>query len=178
MTFFLVLIIIVIVQRLLEVLYARVNEKWMKREGAIEAGADHYKWIVLLHVLFFISLLLEVLWLGPERLPVWQFFLFLFIIAQVLRVWALASLGRFWNTKILVLPGADRVKRGPYRWLPHPNYIVVALEIFSLPLIFGAWRTALVFTIANALLLLLVRIPAEEKALELLNDSKGRTNGM
>lgn len=172
MTFFLTLITIVIVQRLLEVLYARANEKWMKREGAIEAGADHYKWIVLLHVLFFAALFLEVLWLGTERLSGWQFFLMLFIVAQILRVWALASLGRFWNTKILVLPGAVRVQRGPYRWIPHPNYIVVALELFSLPMIFGAWRTAVIFTVANALLLLFVRIPAEEKALELLNDSK------
>ncbi|AQQ52002.1 isoprenylcysteine carboxyl methyltransferase family protein [Planococcus lenghuensis] len=174
MTFFFILVVIVIAQRLLEVLYARANEKWMKEKGAIEAGASHYKWIVLLHVLFFAALLLEVLWLDTERLPVWQFFLVLFIIAQILRVWALVSLGRFWNTKILVLPGADRVQRGPYRWLPHPNYIVVALEIFSLPLIFGAWRTAVTFTIANALLLLLVRIPAEEKALELLNDSSNK----
>src|SRR5690606_20225813 len=101
---------------------------------------------------------------------IWWVFLIVFAAAQILRVWALASLGRFWNTKILVLPGAKKVKKGPYRWLPHPNYIVVALEILSLPLIFGAWRTALVFTIANALLLLLVRIPAEEKALQQLEN--------
>lgn len=92
----------------------------------------------------------------------------IFAIAQVLRIWALSSLGRFWNTKILILPGAEKVKKGPYRWLPHPNYIVVALEIAALPLVFGAWRTALFFSIANALLLLLVRIPAEEKALQQL----------
>lgn len=170
MTFFYVLFGFVVLQRLFEVMYARSNEKMMKQQGAIEAGADHYKWIVLLHVLFFMSLLVEVRALEGAKGPAWLIFLSIFVAAQILRVWALASLGRFWNTKILVLPGADKVKSGPYRWIPHPNYIVVALEILSLPLIFGAWRTALIFSVANALLLLFVRIPAEEEALRALKD--------
>lgn len=170
MMFFYILFIFVIVQRLAEVFYAKSNEKRMKKEGAIESGAEHYKWIVLLHVLFFLALLVEVLYFDLADSGIWWVFLIVFAAAQILRVWALASLGRFWNTKILVLPGAKKVKKGPYRWLSHPNYIVVALEILSLPLIFGAWRTALVFTIANALLLLLVRIPAEEKALQQLEN--------
>ncbi|MGI2328726.1 isoprenylcysteine carboxyl methyltransferase family protein [Planococcus sp. YIM B11945] len=168
MTFFYIVFCFVILQRLLEVLYAKSNERYMKAQGAIEAGASHYKWIVLLHVLFFISLLAEVLYLDGAKGPFWMVFFVAFVIAQILRVWALASLGRFWNTKILVLPGARKIASGPYRWLPHPNYIVVALEILTLPLVFGAWRTAVFFTIANALLLLLVRIPAEEKALQQL----------
>lgn len=168
MTFFFFLVGFVILQRLLEVAYARSNERIMKKKGAIEAGAAHYKWIVLLHILFFVSLGMEVFYIGGDLGNAWSLFLLIFIFAQILRVWALASLGKFWNTKILVLPGAEKVKSGPYRWIPHPNYIVVALEIASLPLIFDAWRTALVFTIANALLLLCVRIPAEEKALEQL----------
>ncbi|MGH2318953.1 isoprenylcysteine carboxyl methyltransferase family protein [Planococcus sp. SE5232] len=168
MTFFYLLTSFVILQRLLEVAYARSNEKAMRRLGAIEVGAGHYKWIVLLHVLFFLSLVVEV-WSSEGGLGAgWQVFLVIFAISQVLRIWALSSLGRFWNTKILVLPGAEKVKKGPYRWLPHPNYLVVALEIAALPLVFGAWRTALIFSIANALLLLLVRIPAEEKALQQL----------
>lgn len=168
MTFFYLLAGFVVLQRLLEVAYARSNEKAMRRQGAIEVGAGHYKWIVLLHVLFFFSLLLEV-WTIEKGLGAgWPVFLVVFSIAQVLRIWTLSSLGRFWNTKILILPGSEKVKKGPYRWLPHPNYLVVALEIAALPLIFGAWRTALIFTIANALLLLLVRIPAEEKALQQL----------
>ncbi|ETP67812.1 isoprenylcysteine carboxyl methyltransferase [Planococcus glaciei CHR43] len=166
MTFFYLLVGFVIIQRLLEVLYAKSNERRMKSQGAIEAGAEHYKWIVLLHVLFFVSLTAEVLFHQQGLGPAWLVFLIVFLIAQVLRVWALASLGPYWNTKIIVLPGAQKVKRGPYRWLPHPNYIVVALEIAALPLLFGAWRTALIFTVANALLLLLVRIPAEENALQ------------
>lgn len=170
MTFFYALIGFVVLQRLLEVVYARSNEKRMKSEGAIEAGATHYKWIVLLHIFFFIALILEVLVYSTGLSAAWQVFLLIFIAAQLLRFWALSSLGKFWNTKILVLPGAPKVRRGPYRWISHPNYVVVALELAALPLIFGAWRTALVFTIANALLLLLVRIPAEEKALQLLKD--------
>lgn len=168
MTFFYLLTGFVIVQRLLEVAYARSNEKAMRRQGAIEVGAGHYKWIVLLHVLFFLSLVVEVLSSEAGLGAGWRVFLVIFAIAQVLRIWALSSLGRFWNTKIIILPGAEKVKKGPYRWLPHPNYIVVALEIAALPLVFGAWRTALLFSIANALLLLLVRIPAEEKALQQL----------
>lgn len=168
MTFFYIVFGFVILQRLLEVMYAKSNERRMKQQGAIEAGASHYKWIVLLHILFFVSLLAEVLYMGTDGGGGWLFFFLLFIVAQILRVWALASLGPFWNTKILVLPGAEKVKSGPYRWIPHPNYVVVALEIASLPMIFGAWRTALIFTIANAMLLLLVRIPAEEKALQQL----------
>ncbi|MDQ0429735.1 methyltransferase [Planomicrobium stackebrandtii] len=168
MTFFYLLIGFVVLQRLLEVVYARFNEKAMRKQGAIEFGAEHYKWIVLLHVLFFVSLIIET-WVSGTGLGTgWQIFLVIFAIAQLLRFWALTSLGRFWNTKILILPGADLVKKGPYRWLPHPNYLVVAMEIAALPLIFGAWRTALIFSIANALLLLLVRIPAEEKALQQL----------
>ena len=168
MTFFYLLIGFVILQRLLEVVSARFNEQAMRKQGAIEVGAGHYKWIVLLHVLFFLSLFLEAQRFGTELGTGWQIFLAIFAVAQLLRFWALASLGRFWNTKILILPGAALVKKGPYRWLPHPNYLVVAMEIAALPLIFGAWRTALIFSIANALLLLLVRIPAEEKALQQL----------
>lgn len=170
MTLFYLVMGFVIFQRLLEVAYARFNERLMKEQGAVEAGAGHYKWIVLLHVLFFVALLSEVIFMGERSRAGWPFFLLVFMAAQLLRIWALASLGRYWNTKILVLPGALKVKSGPYRWIPHPNYIVVALEIASLPLIFGAWRTALVFTLANAALLLLVRIPAEEEALRQLNE--------
>ena len=168
MPFFYTLLLLIIIQRLLELFYARRNEKRMKRRGALEFGASHYKWIVLLHVAFFTALLVEVLQLEGTFGVAWPLFLALFIAAQIIRIWALKSLGPYWNTKIIVLPGAEKIAGGPYRFLPHPNYLVVAIEILTLPLIFGAWRTALVFTLANALLLLLVRIPAEEKALQML----------
>ncbi|HET6872075.1 MAG TPA: isoprenylcysteine carboxylmethyltransferase family protein, partial [Sporolactobacillaceae bacterium] len=92
--------------------------------------------------------------------------LIIFILCQVFRIWVLTSLGPFWNTKILVLPGAEVVVKGPYRYIKHPNYLVVALEILVLPLIFQAFLTAFVFTLLNACLLLGVRIPAEERALK------------
>lgn len=172
MVFFYILLSIVIAQRLFELGYARLNEKRMKQKGAVEFGSGHYKWIVLLHVLFFIALVVEVWQAGGSLGVFWPLFLGLFLVAQIIRVWALASLGPYWNTKILVLPGAQRVAKGPYRFLPHPNYLVVAAEIFALPLIFGAWKTALAFSIANALLLLLVRIPEEERALGMLKKSE------
>lgn len=168
MTFFIILVTIVVLQRLAEIIYARRNEKRMKEKGAIEIGASHYKWIVLLHISFFFSLIIEV----AERQFVlslgWQVFSLLFIIVQGLRIWTLTSLGECWNTKIIVLPGAKKINKGPYRWISHPNYAIVALEIILLPLIYGAWITALIFSAANAIILLLIRIPAEERALEQL----------
>lgn len=113
MTFFYIIVGFVVLQRLLEVAYARSNERFMKKQGAIEAGAAHYKWIVLLHVLFFVSLTVEVFYTGGNLGEAWPIFLLIFILAQILRVWALASLGRFWNTKILVLPGAKKSQKRP-----------------------------------------------------------------
>lgn len=97
--------------------------------------------------------------------PIWWLWLMVFLLAQGLRYWAISSLGKYWNTRILIVPGARRVATGPYRFIPHPNYLAVALELFSLPLIFNAWITAIVATILNAILLLGIRIPAEERAL-------------
>ncbi|SDH77923.1 15-methylpalmitoyl-4-hydroxy-2-pyrone 4-O-methyltransferase [Alteribacillus persepolensis] len=168
MTLFLLLVSVVIVQRIAEVIYARRNEKMMKANGAFEAGAEHYKWIVLLHVCFFISLFMENVWREMELIAIWPVFLLLFVIVQMLRVWTLRSLGVYWNTKIIVLPGAEKVRSGPYRYIPHPNYVIVALEIIILPLLFEAFITAILFTVLNALLLLFVRIPAENKALDML----------
>ncbi|MFB5661220.1 isoprenylcysteine carboxyl methyltransferase family protein [Alteribacillus sp. HJP-4] len=158
---------LIILQRIVELIYARKNEKWMRARGAVEAGQKHYKWIVTLHILFFISLLLETAVDGRELAPGWEVFMIYFGAAQLLRIWSLTSLGPYWNTKIFVLPGEKRIARGPYRWISHPNYLVVMVEIASLPLIFGAWRTALIFSAANAVMLFFIRIPAEDKALKL-----------
>jgi len=98
-----------------------------------------------------------------------------FVLAQGLRYWAIASLGSAWNTRILIIPGAERVRRGPYKWVNHPNYIAVAIELLAVPLIFGAWRTALLASAANAVLLLAVRIPAENAALRMMNDAQHTT---
>lgn len=165
LSFVYLLIVLVILQRIAEVGVAKSNERWMKQRGAFEAGESHYPVMVALHSCFFVALLLEVT-LKDSSWTMWSLLpLAIFLVAQVIRVWALLTLGRFWNTKIIVLPGAEPVKSGPYRWIRHPNYVVVIIEILFLPLIFQAYVTAIVFSLLNAAMLL-VRIKAEEEALD------------
>ncbi|GAE27539.1 alkylpyrone O-methyltransferase [Halalkalibacter wakoensis JCM 9140] len=160
-----VFILLVIVQRLVEVKIANRNANWIKSQGGYEVGKEHYKYIVALHALFFVSLLIEVSVID-RSFVLWSIVpLIVFFLAQLGRIWALSSLGRFWNTRIMVLPGAKVVAKGPYRYLRHPNYAIVVTELACLPLIFQAYWTAIVFTIANAFILS-VRIKVEEQALE------------
>ncbi|WP_062052246.1 isoprenylcysteine carboxyl methyltransferase family protein [Bacillus sp. JCM 19034] len=158
------LILIVILQRLIEVIIAKKNEQWMKKQGGYEVGKSHYRYMVMLHMLFFCSLLLEVS-LTPPQFYMWSLIpLSLFLVAQICRGWALSSLGRFWNTRIIVLPGAKVKVKGPYRFIRHPNYLVVVIEIMMLPLLFQAYVTMILFTILNGWILS-VRIREEEQAL-------------
>src|SRR5919205_415228 len=144
---------LVAAQRLLELILARRNERRTRAKGAVERGRGHYPLIVALHSLWLLSTLVEGLLRGPDPPAYWPVPLALFLLAQPLRYWALFSLGECWNTRILVVPGTNPIRRGPYRYLRHPNYVVVAAEIFTFPLIFGAWITAFVFSIFNAALL-------------------------
>ncbi|WP_416148724.1 isoprenylcysteine carboxyl methyltransferase family protein [Salipaludibacillus sp. HK11] len=158
--------LLTILQRLVELVYAKRNERWMKERGAVEFGQSHYKWMVLLHIGFFVSLLLE--WsVGSRTLHTfWVPMTVGFIIVQGMRILVLQTLGRFWNTKVLVIPGEVLVTTGVYGGkIRHPNYLIVSLEILLLPLIFQAYITAICFTILNGALLLFVRIPIEERAL-------------
>ncbi|MGF1594575.1 MAG: isoprenylcysteine carboxyl methyltransferase family protein [Kiloniellaceae bacterium] len=155
-----IVLALVAAQRLAELAYARRNTRRLLAEGAVESGAGHYPILVGLHVLWLLSLAVLV---PADRAPDWTL-LALFLVLQGLRVWVLASLGRFWTTRIVTLPGAPLVRRGPYRWLRHPNYLVVAAEIAVLPLAFGAWEIAAVFSLANAAVLAW-RIRCEESAL-------------
>jgi methyltransferase len=151
-------------QRLLELGLSRRNERILRARGAVERGQRHYPLIVAMHALWLISTLIEGL-LGGLSIPGWwPVPLALFLLAQLLRYWAILTLGEYWNTRVLVVPGARLVARGPYRYLRHPNYVAVAVEIATFPLIFGAWVTALVFSALNAVLLY-VRISAEDRAL-------------
>jgi len=161
---FLFVFIIVVMQRLVELFVANRNEKWIRSKGAKEIGASHYKWMVLMHMAFFVSLLIEVLVFDRPLSPFWGVLLAVFLLMQVLRVWCLSSLGKFWNTKILILPGADVQKKGPYRWIRHPNYVIVTTELIVLPILFSAYFTAGLFLLLN-IWMLSVRIPAEERAL-------------
>jgi methyltransferase len=151
-------------QRLFELVLARRNERRARARGAVERGRGHYPLIVALHTLWLVSTLVEGLLRGSVFPAFWPVPLALFLLVQPLRYWAIFSLGESWNTKILVAPGAKPVRRGPYRYLNHPNYVVVVVEILAFPSIFGAWITALVFTALNAALLS-VRIRAENRAL-------------
>jgi methyltransferase len=151
-------------QRLLELALSRRNERRLRARGAIERGRGHYPLIVALHALWLLSTLTEGILRGPDLPAFWPIPLALFLLVQPLRYWAIFTLGQHWNTRILVVPGARLVRRGPYRYLKHPNYVVVAVEILTFPLIFGAWITALVFSILNAALLY-VRTKEENRAL-------------
>ena len=169
MIVFLSVIGFVIVQRIVELFIARNNEVWMRSQGAYEVGASHYPFMVAIHIGFFISLIFEFVILDRSLSANFLLFLVIFLGLQMMRVWVISSLGRFWNTKIIVLPGAHVVNKGPFRLLKHPNYVVVSCEIFIIPLMFGAYFTALVFTLLN-LIILSIRIPIEEAALREVTD--------
>jgi methyltransferase len=166
---FLIVISIIVFQRIIELFIAKRNENWMKIQGAVEFGARHYKYLVVMHGSFFLSLTAEKVLLERGLSPLWPFIFCLFGLTQLIRVWVISSLGKFWNTKILVLANEKIVKKGPYRFVKHPNYFVVAMELVVVPLLFNAFYTALLFTILNALMMM-VRIPEEEKALSTLTE--------
>ena len=154
------LVLLVAAQRLAEVAWARRNERRLLAAGGIEFGASHYPLFFVLHGSW-----LAALWvLVPADAPVIWPLLVLFALLQAARLWVIASLGRYWTTRIVTVPGAPLVQRGPYRWIKHPNYLVVMAEIAVLPLAFGAWEIALLFSALNALLLC-HRIRVEEAAL-------------
>ena len=149
----------VTLQRLVELRLAERNSKRLLAEGAKEHATGHYAFLVAIHMAWLAALW----WWAPGR-PVDLTLLLLFAALQVGRIWIIATLGRRWTTRIIVLPGAPLVRAGPYRYISHPNYLVVTGEIAVLPLVFGLWEIAVVFTILN-LAILAVRIPQENKAL-------------
>ncbi len=159
----------IIAQRVIELVVAKRNERWIKARGGVEFGARHYPIIVLIHTTFLMTMILEVLSFERELSYFWVVLLVGFFLTQGMRIWAIRSLGPYWNTKIIVLPGASVVKKGPYRFIKHPNYVIVALEIVLIPLMFNAYITAIIFTIFN-LLILAIRIPTEERALTALTN--------
>jgi len=150
---------LVALQRLAELAYARRNERRLRAQGASEHGARHYPLLVGLHAAWLLAIAF-----AAGDAPANPALLGLFVLLQLARIWVLASLGPWWTTRVLTLPGAPLVLSGPYRWMRHPNYAVVAAEIAVLPLVFGLWQVALVFSAANAALLA-VRIRIEERAL-------------
>ncbi len=152
---------LVTLQRLSELMLARRNTTRLLERGGREVGAAHYPLIVALHAAWLSGLWILVIWWAPDTSWPW---LAVFIVLQALRVWVIVALGPRWTTRIIVLPGAPLVTTGPYRFVSHPNYLVVAAEILVLPLVFGLVWYGIVFSVLNALVLW-IRIRAEEAAL-------------
>jgi methyltransferase len=153
-----VILALVTLQRLAELWLSNHNTRRLIAKGAREHSPGHYPLIVAVHALWLASLW----WLAPGR-PVDGFWLAMFLAVELARVWVLASLGPRWTTRIIILD-EPLVRRGPYRFVNHPNYLVVVAEIAVLPLVFSLWQVALIFSLLNAAILT-VRIRAENAAL-------------
>lgn len=160
MTFGTIVLGFVTLQRASELVLARYNTVRLLNRGALEIAPGHYWLLVAMHGAWLVAL-----WIWGRNQPVNLLWLSVFVILQVLRVWVIASLGSNWTTRIIVLPGAPLVSTGPYRFMSHPNYVVVACEIVVLPLALSLPIIALVFTALNALMLT-IRIRAENRALK------------
>jgi methyltransferase len=155
-----IIVALVAAERAAELILAARNTRALLARGGVEVGAGHYPLLVLLHGAWLATLL----FLEPADAPPAWGWLGAFAVLQALRLWIIHSLGPFWTTRLITLPGAPLVRRGPYRFLRHPNYVVVVAEIAVLPLVFGAWRIAAVFSVLN-LALLAWRIRIEQRAL-------------
>ena len=154
-----VILALVTAQRLGELWLSTRNTRQLLAEGAVEHGASHYALMIALHAAWLIAL-----WFLAPRRPVNWALLGLYVLIQVARAWVIATLGRRWTTRIIVLPNAPLVASGPYRFVDHPNYVVVALEIAVLPMVFGLIGLALIFSVLNAAVLF-IRIRVENRAL-------------
>lgn len=165
MAWYLLLIAAVACERVAELVITRRNLVWSRARGGVEFGAGHYPAMVVLHTGLLVGCVAEVIWLQRPFLPVLGWPMVVIVLAaQGLRWWCIATLGRQWNTRVVVVPGAPRVTGGPYRYLSHPNYVAVIAEGVALPLVHTAWVTALVFTVLNAALLR-TRVNTENRAL-------------
>ncbi|MEU1046516.1 isoprenylcysteine carboxylmethyltransferase family protein [Streptomyces sp. NPDC005897] len=165
MPWYALLLLAVAVERVGELVVARRNAAWTLARSGVEHGRGHYPVMVALHTGLLVCCLLEPLIADRPFVPAlgWPM-LALALLAQALRWWCITTLGPFWNTRVIVVPGARLVGAGPYRFLRHPNYVAVVVEVAALPLVHSAWLTAAVFSVANAVLLT-VRLRCENTAL-------------
>lgn len=154
----------VALERVAELVVARRNERWALEQGGVEHGSGHYPVMVALHTGLLAAIPLEALLRDRQPPRGWPALLSACVAAQGLRWWCISTLGPRWNTRVIVLPGAAPVVAGPYRALDHPNYVAVVVEGLALPLLAGATRTAVGFSLANAVLLR-HRIRIEDRAL-------------
>lgn len=165
---YLLLLLATGIERLVEMVISTRHAKWAFARGGREYGKEHFPWMVALHTGLIVGAAAEVILLDRPFIPWlgWPM-LAIALACQAGRYWVIWALGNQWNTRVIVVPGLARVVRGPYRyrWLPHPNYLIVVIEGIALPLVHTAWITAIAFTVLNAILLLRFRIPTEDRAL-------------
>jgi methyltransferase len=165
MTWYTLLIIAVGAERVAELVVSKRNQEWSREQGGTEFGGGHYPTMVALHTAFLLGCLVEPIVAHRPFIPTLGFSMLVIVAAaQALRWWCITTLGTQWNTRVIVVPGAPRVTGGPYRLIPHPNYVAVVVEGIALPLVHSSWVTALVFTVLNAALLR-TRIKVENAAL-------------
>jgi len=156
-------------ERLYELRISKINARIAMEQGGNEVGRRHFPWMVALHTSLLLGAIAEV-WIFDRPFIIWLGIpmLIITLACQFARYWIISTLGWQWNTRVIVVPGAQRIRRGPYRfrWLRHPNYWIVVIEGIALPMIHTAWVTAVIFTILNAILLLGFRVPTEDEALK------------
>jgi len=165
---FTVLVVLVGLERLAELVVSKRNAAWSFRNGGHETGRGHYPVMVVLHTGLLVGMLVEAYVRRPDVAPTLAWSMLALVVAsQALRWWCITTLGRRWNTRVIVVPGLAPITSGPYRVFSHPNYVAVVVEGVALPLVHEAWVTAVAFTVANAALLT-VRLRVENAALRTL----------
>lgn len=165
---FTILLVIVAIERIVELAISKRNLRRSFAQGGIEFGRSHYKYMVAIHVFLLGGSLVEVWLARPTLIPALSWLMFALAMAsQALRWWCIATLGKRWNTLVIIIPGKSACTTGPYRWFKHPNYMAVIIEGFALPMVGFAWRTAVIFTILNAAVLT-ARVRSENAALATL----------
>ncbi len=166
LTAFTVLVALVALERLAELVVSTRNARWSLEQGGRESGQGHYPVMVVLHTGLLAAMLVEAFVRRPDVPGVLAWSMLALVVgAQALRWWCIATLGRRWNTRVIVVPGLPLVSSGPYRFFSHPNYVAVVVEGVALPLVHASWMTALGFTVLNAVLLR-TRIRVEDRALQ------------
>jgi methyltransferase len=160
------LLLLFVSERLFELRAAKRNFYMLRERGGREFGASHYPIIVAMHSAFFVSLIIEFVMRGTPLVPFFAFPFVLLVAAQALRIWVLRTMRDRWTTRVIVIPGENLIRKGPFQFFTHPNYVAVAIELFAFPMIFGLFVTCIVFSLMNAMVLLFIRIPSERSALE------------
>ena len=165
---FTILILLVSGERIVELIISKRNLRWSFNQGGIEFGRSHYKYMVVIHVGLLGGSLVEVWMTRPEFHPLLSWTMFALAMgSQALRWWCILTLGKRWNTLVVIIPGMPVITNGPYKWLKHPNYLAVVIEGVALPMVGFAWRTAIIFTFLN-IFVLAARLRVENKALATL----------